>query len=88
MRLAWCVARGTRPRPAAAWVMKPKAEILPTMSVSTGSAKTRKERADTRDAARACGDIGRDREIQGDIGVVQGGMTRDAARAWGDVGEI
>ena len=70
MRLAWCVASGTRPRPAAAWVMKPKAEILPTMSVSTGSAKTRKERADTRDAARACGDIGRYREIQGDIGEV------------------
>ena len=53
MRLAWCVASGTRPRPAAAWVMKPKAEILPTMRVSTGSAKTRKERAETRDAARA-----------------------------------
>ena len=50
MRLAWCVASGTRPRPAAAWVMKPKAEILPTMRVSTGSAKTRKERAETRDA--------------------------------------
>ena len=45
----WCVASGTRPSPAAACVMKPYAEILPRIRVSTGSANTRKERAGTRD---------------------------------------
>lgn len=33
--------------------MKPKAEILPRMRVSTGSAKRKKVRAETRDAAGA-----------------------------------
>ena len=49
----WCVASGTRPSPAAACVMKPYAEILPRIRVSTGSANTRKERAETRGDAAA-----------------------------------